>query len=300
MTTYKVDCLQNGCVEVSKDLSTLRFYRTPYVLLKTKKHGLKLPNKFIVYLLCGSTKENPNVLYVGTATGGLDNRPTSHEDKNVNWESCIFFTSTDDSLNKSTIEYLENRIRQFINDSKKYVSVTFSTSDSGSNGAESKLCNSILPTVLEVYSLLGVDIVSGYKTTLSSFIEEKDGAMVTPVSTADYSKLDLPSEMMDWLKIAHNITLGIDSSVTSGATKLYAKYSYGLIFAYWYPLKSQNRFRIYLRGDASDYNDPRVKQRDEKRHNGDCRAEFYVSCADDLKYFRIFAETAIRNMKSSR
>ncbi len=105
--------------------------------------------------------------------------------------------------------------------------------------------------------------------------------------------------MTKWLKIAESIALEIDSSIKSDVTKQYANYSCGKIFAYWYPLKSQNKFRVLLRGTAEEYNDPRVTPRPENVHNGDCKAMFYVSCSDDLKYFRLFAEMAILKAKTA-
>ena len=82
-------------------------------------------------------------------------------------------------------------------------------------------------------------------------------------------------------------------------TKQYANYFCGKIFAYWYPLKSQNKFRVLLRGTAEEYNDSGVTPRPENVHNGDCKVMFYVSCSDDLKYFRLFAEKAILKTKTT-
>lgn len=304
MTVYKVECKQNGCIVVSKNLSTFRFYRIPYRLLETRKHGIDPPNKFIVYLLSGKTASYPHVLYVGTSYRGIDDRPTAHEDRiyekePIEWESCIIFTTTDDFFNDTTIRYLENSIRGYIDDSRKYKSSTNYTSGGGANNSDKEACDTFLPTVLEIYSMLGIDLTSGYKFTLNSFIEEKEGKITTPEPKTDYSSLNLPLEMTEWLRAAESIALEIDSSIKSDVTKQYANYSCGKIFAYWYPLKSQNKFRVLLRGTAEEYNDPRVTPRPENVHNGDCKAMFYVSCSDDLKYFRLFAEKAILKTKTT-
>ena len=305
MTTYNVEYLQNGCIEVSKAFGTLCFYRIPYDLLESKQHDIELPSNFIVYLLKGSTPSHPNVLYVGTSYRGMQDRPTGHENRKfrgekIDWDSCIIFTTTDGLLNDSTLRFLEDSIREHITNSKQFKSSTKSTSKDGANKKDKRACEAILPTILEVYSILGVDLTPKYPASEDKPVKKKKKDDETPVSPSDFSSLGLPTEMTDWLVKAEKIVSDVDPSAKASVSKLYASYSCGKIFAYWYPLKSKNLFRIYLRGNASDYKNPKVTQRDEKVHNGDCKAEFYVGSEGDLEYFRMFAEIAIQNMKKSR
>ena len=69
--------------------------------------------------------------------------------------------------------------------------------------------------------------------------------------------------------------------------------------AYFYPLRKENKIRVLLQGTADWYNDPRVNEWTGD-HNGLCKAVFYISCDDDLKYFRLFADIAVKKMKSPR
>ena len=180
----------------------------PYALLETRKHGISTDCNFIVYLLIGKdANTGKDSLYVGTSTDGIDGRPTSHEKKESVWTDCIFFTGSNDKLlNNSKILYLEDRLRHLIDDTKRYKNETKSTTGKAANKDEKALCDSILPSILEVYDILGVDLNPKQKTDLLQFVPASNSINGTSsADSVDYSKLKLNAEMIGWFTEAERI-----------------------------------------------------------------------------------------------
>lgn len=305
MANYDVKYQKGSYVEISSVLNNYKFYRVPYSLLESKKHGIVTDCNFIVYLLIGKdSKDGRDSLYVGTSTDGIDGRPTSHEKKESVWSDCIIFTGANDKLlNNSRILYLEDRLRHLIDDTKRYKNETIVTTGKAANKDEKALCESILPSILEVYYILGVDLTPKYKTDLRDYVEKKTEQKEDyPIVATDYSSLKLPSEMEDWLKAAESAVIGLDPKLKANVTSQYASYKYDKVsktVAYCYPNRREKTIRVLFQGTPDWYNDKRVTDRPENMHNGDCKAMFFIKCADDLKYFRLFAEIAIQKLRKS-
>lgn len=303
-TYYEIEHKENGVLKITASGDSYTIFRIPYNLLQSKNHGVNLTveqrSDFIVYLLSGKTKDGENALYVGTSTTGIDKRPVEHEDKGIAWDQCIIFTAEEKDLSESTILHIEDRIRKLIDGcSKRYVNVTRQTKGRSANKKQQDLADrKFIPAIIEVYDILGFDLHPVRKTDLRSFIETESEEVIPQVIKGNYDNLKLTGEMKEWLAIADSIVLKIDPGVITKVKKVYATHSYGKVFAYWYPLVRENKFRVLLRGTAQDYDDPRVIPREEKVHNGDCKAVFYVTCENDLKCYGKFVKIAMQKSKS--
>jgi hypothetical protein len=301
MTSFTVTYRQSKCIEVKSNGTSYKFYRIPYSLLESGKHGIVPDSKFVVYLLKGKDKENRDCLYVGTSTNGIENRPTSHGDKKVAWETCIIFTSFDPTfLNDSKIRYIEDRLRCAIDETKEYINTTKSTSGKGTNDYDNEDCDKAMPYILEVYDLMGINIMPKRKVELGDFLVDKPiGSVMTAGKGTDYSQLKLTDEMKDWFKTAESIVKELDPQIIPNVTSTYANFKYPGVsktVAYFYPNKREGKVRVLLQGTPDWYNDPKVTPRPENMHNGDCKAMFFITCDADLKYFRLFAEIAVQRL----
>lgn len=304
MTSYSVNYRGNRCIIITPKGTSYRFYRIPYGLLDKGKHGLELESDYVVYLLWGKGENGSDNLYVGTSTDGLRSRPTAHTDKKVDWKDCIVYTSFDKGfLNDSKIRFLEDRIRHAIDDSGKYVNQTKATTGKAANEEEKDDCMKVLPVIFEVYDMMGYDLTPKYRTDLRDYTDEKPHEKDKEhIVTTDYSSLKLPSEMEDWLKTAESAVISLDPKLKANVTSQYASYKYDKVsktVAYCYPNRREKTIRVLFQGTPDWYNDKRVTNRPENMHNGDCKAMFFIRCADDLKYFRLFAEIAIQKLRES-
>lgn len=303
MTSFTVTYRQSKCIEVKSNGTSYKFYRIPYSLLESGKHGIVPDSDFVVYLLKGKNKENRDCLYVGTSANGIENRPTSHGDKKVAWETCIVFTSFDPTfLNDSKIRYIEDKLRYAIDKRKEYVNTTKSTSGKGTNDNDNEDCDKALPYIFEVYDLMGIDILPKRKIELGDFDIDKTVVNVMPSGKkTDYSKYKLNSEMLEWYEEAERICKQLDHELFANVkASTYVSYKYpNKTVAYCYPLQRENKIRVILQGTPDWYNDPKVTKW-PGGHHGVCKSLFYIKSEEDLKYFRLFVEIAIKKMKSSR
>lgn len=298
MTSFTVNYQRNRLIEIKPNLYNFIFYRIPYNLLISNKVDLDLG--FIVYLLSGKNAEGKDCLYVGTSTDGIKNRPTSHEDKNVDWKSCIVFTSNSNNfLNDSKIRYIEDRLRRMIDKTEIYINTTKSTSGKTVNKEEKEECETAIPYLLEIYDLCGINLTPKYSSDLDKYNTEKD-TVPDSAKNSDFSQLNINSEMENWLREAEIIINQLDPELKTNVTKSYVSFKYNGIsktIAYCYPNKRENTIRILFQGTADWYSDPKIVPRPENMHNGDCKAMFFITDGNDLKYFRLFAETAIKGSK---
>ncbi|AEE18498.1 GIY-YIG nuclease family protein [Dokdonia sp. 4H-3-7-5] len=84
------------------------------------KHFSKEINTQGVYFLIGYEQDtSKQIVYVGEAENVWD-RLKNHDSKKDFWNEVILFTSKDDNLTKSHIKYLESRIVQIANETKRY------------------------------------------------------------------------------------------------------------------------------------------------------------------------------------
>ena len=149
--------------------------------------------------------------------------------------------------------------------------------------------------------MMGYDLTPKYKADLRDYMNDKpqtkeDAAFIT----ADYSALKLPIEMEEWLKAAESAVRNLDPRLKANVTSQYASYKYDKVsktIAYCYPKRREKTILVLLQGTPDWYDSPKVTERPENMHNGDCKARFFITCSDDLKYFRLFAEIAIQKLK---
>ncbi|MBR6203665.1 MAG: hypothetical protein IKQ60_01135 [Candidatus Methanomethylophilaceae archaeon] len=305
MTSFTVSYRQSRCIVVTPKGTSFRFYRIPYQLLESNKHGEKPDSDFVVYLLRGKDAEGSDCLYVGTSTNGIDSRPTSHGDKDVLWEDCIVFTSFDSTfLNDSKIRYIEDRLRRLIDGAGRFVNKTRSTTGKAANEDEKEECDRALPYILDVYDMMGTDLHPKSASGLGAFLMDETSQperREAPIS--DYSRLKLPVEMEEWLKVAESSTKDLDPAIVANVTSTYVSFKYPGVsktVAYCYPSKRDRRIRVLFQGAPEWYDDPKVTRRPDNMHNGDCKALFYISCSGDLKYYRLFAEIAVQRLGRRR
>ncbi|MFT5217792.1 MAG: hypothetical protein ACI83H_002933 [Glaciecola sp.] len=84
------------------------------------KHFSKEINTQGVYFLIGYEQDTlKQIAYVGEAENVWD-RLKNHDSKKDFWNEVILFTSKDDNLTKSHIKYLESRIVEIANETKRY------------------------------------------------------------------------------------------------------------------------------------------------------------------------------------
>ena len=150
----------NKCLEVTNSTSSILVYRIPYEKIKDRTHGLEIQNRFIVYILHGKNSDGKDYLYVGKSKNGIDNRPTSHEDKYRDWDDCYILTTFKERtfLNDGTIQYIEDAIKQRIDSLNRYIDTTNITNVGTANSAEEEDCDEYLEDVYDRLFIMGLDL----------------------------------------------------------------------------------------------------------------------------------------------
>jgi hypothetical protein len=72
-----------------------------------------------VYLLFGKDDNDDDMVYIGEAES-IMKRLNQHVNQKDFWTESIVFISKDDNLNKAHVKYIENRLYEIANDSKRY------------------------------------------------------------------------------------------------------------------------------------------------------------------------------------
>lgn len=103
---------------VNQTIQALSCPRTK--ISELNQHFPKEINTQGVYFLIGYEQDTfKQVVYIGEAENVWD-RLKNHDSKKDFWNEVILFTSKDDNLTKSHIKYLESRIVQIANETKRY------------------------------------------------------------------------------------------------------------------------------------------------------------------------------------
>lgn len=103
---------------VNQTIQSLSCPRTK--ISELNKHFSKEINTQGVYFLIGFEEETvKQIVYIGEAENVWD-RLKNHDSKKDFWNEVIVFTSKDDNLTKSHIKYLESRIVEIANETKRY------------------------------------------------------------------------------------------------------------------------------------------------------------------------------------
>lgn len=151
----------NECVAISKPNCTVLVYKVPYSKIKNKKSSnLSILNRFIVYILWGQNDSGKDIVYVGKSKNGIDYRPTSHEDKHDKWDICYIITDLKENtiLNDGTIQYIENKICNRINETKRFINKTSQTNTGTANTSDMFFSDDLLIEAYDMLYSLGLDL----------------------------------------------------------------------------------------------------------------------------------------------
>lgn len=211
MARYSIILKENKSIELTKANSTTLVYRVPYSLIKNKSHGLVILNQFVVYILSGIDEKGHSALYVGKSKNGIDNRPTSHENKNVIWKECYILTNFKERtfFNDGTIQYIEDKIKHRIDDTTRFENKTIVTNGETANAIDMEYCDEYIAEAYNMLYVLGLDLSLPDKTVVANSIP-------TLCNIPDSVK-PLYNELCELIK-------EIDSGITSYLTKLYSNF----------------------------------------------------------------------------
>lgn len=150
-------------IEISEATSSVLVYRIPYQNLSSgAEEPIKIKNKFIVYILFGESTDGQDVIYVGKSTNGLKNRPTSHDDKFNNWIYCYVLTQIEERtfFNDGTIQYIEDKVKNRIDELKHYKNTTDRTNSGTANRFDMEDCDEYLAKAYEMLDTIGLDLIT--------------------------------------------------------------------------------------------------------------------------------------------
>ena len=176
--------LSDGITEISRPTSSTVILRIPYSRLSNNIHT---NNSFIVYILYGRCDTGKDKIYVGKSKNGIDQRPTSHEDKYDNWEFCYVLTQHKENtfFNDGIIQYIENQISNHINELGSYDNTTVTTTDSTVNDYEKDDCKAYIDEAYSMLYAMGLDLITEHKKAKTIVKDEviKKEKHMEPVKT---------------------------------------------------------------------------------------------------------------------
>lgn len=215
---YIVKYFSNRSMEVSKPNSSILLYKIPYECLKNKTHGIEITNRFVVYILYGKSDVSKDIIYVGKSKNGIDYRPTSHEDKNTNWNDCYVLTNFKEKtfFNDGTIQYIEDKLKQKIDSLKQYINVTKQTTSGTANNSDEEDCDEYLREAYDMLYALGLDLIVPNSREI---IEETE-------MSSGYSLDTIPryEQYRDLLGAIEKSAKEVNPDITPRYTKLYINY----------------------------------------------------------------------------
>jgi hypothetical protein len=116
---FLIDGEPNGRMTCELSNWTGKAYRIPRILVKDSADRDELKNPG-VYLLFGRNEEGKEIVYIGEAEIIFD-RIKQHLSQKDFWNEVITFISKDENLNKAHIKYLENRLFEIAQTTKRYI-----------------------------------------------------------------------------------------------------------------------------------------------------------------------------------
>lgn len=215
MKKYIIRYNLKNCIELSKPINTTLVYRIPYLNIKNKNHNIDISNRFIVYILYGKNEKGKDFLYVGKSKNGIDYRPTAHEDKNIKWSMCYILTDIKERtiLNDGTIQYLEDKICNRVNEIDKYVNTTKQTTSGTANHSDMEDCDEFLEEAYDMLFTLGLDL-----------FENEDDDTVVNVSQRNFKVSDNQKDLFDKVE---KLIFSQDSNIVREQMAVYYKYLLG-------------------------------------------------------------------------
>ncbi|MCD6598566.1 MAG: GIY-YIG nuclease family protein, partial [Bacteroidales bacterium] len=116
---FLIDGEPNGRMTCELSNWTGKAYRIPRILVRESSDRDELKNPG-VYLLFGKNEEGKEIVYIGEAEIIFD-RLKQHLSQKDFWNEVITFISKDENLNKAHIKYLENRLFEKAQQTKRYI-----------------------------------------------------------------------------------------------------------------------------------------------------------------------------------
>ncbi len=116
---FLIDGEPNGRMTCELSNWTGKAYRIPRILVRESSDRDELKNPGI-YLLFGKNVEGKEIVYIGEAETIFD-RLKQHLSQKDFWNEVITFISKDENLNKAHIKYLENRLFEKAQQTKRYI-----------------------------------------------------------------------------------------------------------------------------------------------------------------------------------
>lgn len=158
---YILKYKDNKCIEISEPNSSVLVFKLPYKELKNRSHNIQIENRFIVYILHQKSISGKDNIYVGKSKNGIDNRPTSHDDRNSKWTDCYVLTNHKENtfLHDGAVQYIENAICEIVNSlDSVYNNTTRQTNAETVNQYERSYCDDYVAKSLDMLYVLGLDL----------------------------------------------------------------------------------------------------------------------------------------------
>lgn len=273
MPRYMVRTNESDCLEVYKPLSSVLVYRVPYSAIKEGTHGLEISNRFIVYILHERNHESKDKIYVGKSKNGIDNRPTSHENKSNRWSDCYILTTFQEKtfLNDGSIQYIEDAISHRIDEIPHFENLTNQTNRDTANTTEVEDCREFLDDVYYRLKMLGLDLY--------------------PVQSEDDMVPDTPSggfQINESNRPLYEELVGmvgkVNSDITATVMKVYIKFELdgNLLFS----IDQRKDFLLlYLNADPDRFSDPRkLIEPAFQGHHGVGHSKIKIADSSDFDY----------------
>ena len=176
---YKVSRQQSFDV-FEKELETPVLYRVKYSAYHDGTWP-RVPNCF-VYILRSVKLNGKDVVYVGESEQGGKTRPTSHEDKGVEWDYCYVMTvSTAMKAVEMTTDVLltlEDRLRDYLDDDERYLNTTKKTQKVVLDERQKVFVDKYLTVVLDLLDLAGMPI-GLRRRSLKGTVKTDEGRMIS-------------------------------------------------------------------------------------------------------------------------
>lgn len=125
-------------------------------LKKDPYRSIELQSNGVYLLLDTSDIESLPILYIGKSGGGVIERIPAHPD--FSWNQCVFFVTTDNSLNDAHVQYLEEKLIKLADEIKR-CELKNSQTPKNKVLAEHEVAymESFLKNILQILPLFGVN-----------------------------------------------------------------------------------------------------------------------------------------------
>ncbi|MCJ8209944.1 GIY-YIG nuclease family protein [Mucilaginibacter sp. RS28] len=164
---FLVEGSPNGMITAELSNWTGKAFKIPRIKVKDYLRRDEL-HKAGVYILFGKNENNEDAAYIGEGEPVID-RIKSHDIKKDFWNEVILFVSKDDYLNKASIKYLENRLHNIGQSSRRYdVSTQNTPTKSSVSEAEKAELEEFLANIKLLTATLGHRMFEEITETVST------------------------------------------------------------------------------------------------------------------------------------